>query len=40
MASIWEYANPKKFIATTDKLLPWVSALAVVALVSGLIWCC
>lgn len=38
MASIWEYANPKKFIATTDKLLPWVSALAVVALVGGLIW--
>ena len=38
MASIWEYANPKKFIATTDKLLPWVSALAVATLVSGLIW--
>lgn len=38
MSSIWEYANPRKFIATTDKLLPWVSALAVVALVAGLIW--
>ena len=38
MGSIWEYANPRKFIATTDKLLPWVSALAVVALVGGLIW--
>ena len=38
MASIWEYANPKKFIATTDKLLPGVSALAVATLVSGLIW--
>jgi heme exporter protein C len=38
MASIWEYANPKKFIATTDKLLPWVSVLALAALVGGLIW--
>ncbi|SEQ65635.1 heme ABC transporter permease [Thalassovita taeanensis] len=38
MGSIWEYANPRKFIATTDKLLPWVSALAVVALAGGLIW--
>jgi heme exporter protein C len=38
MGSIWEYANPKKFIATTDRLLPWVSALALVALVGGLIW--
>ena len=40
MASIWEYANPKKFIATTDKLLPGVSALAVATLVIGLIWGC
>lgn len=38
MGSIWEYANPKKFIATTDRLLPWVSALALVTLVGGLIW--
>ena len=36
--SLWEYANPRKFIQTTDKVLPWVAALAVVALVSGLIW--
>ncbi|QIZ79238.1 heme ABC transporter permease [Thalassovita gelatinovora] len=38
MGSIWEYANPKKFIATTDKVLPWVSLLALVALVGGLVW--
>ena len=38
MASIWEYANPKKFIQTTDRLLPWLSVLAGLALVSGLIW--
>ncbi|MGH1354760.1 MAG: transcriptional regulator, partial [Thalassovita sp.] len=38
MASIWEYANPKKFITTTDKLLPWISVLSLAALVTGLIW--
>ena len=36
--SLWEYANPRKFIQTTDKVLPWVAGLAVVALVTGLIW--
>lgn len=36
--SIWEYANPKKFIATTDAVLPFVTALAAAALVTGLIW--
>lgn len=36
--SIWEYANPKKFIQTTDKVLPVVAVLAVVTLVAGLIW--
>ena len=38
MASIWEYANPKKFIQTTDRLLPWFSVLALIALLTGLIW--
>jgi heme exporter protein C len=36
--SLWEYANPRKFIETTDKVLPWVSVLAVLALVGGLVW--
>jgi len=36
--SIWEYANPKKFIATADAVLPWISGLAVVFLVGGLVW--
>jgi heme exporter protein C len=36
--SLWEYANPRKFIQTTDKVLPWVAALAVAALAVGLIW--
>lgn len=38
MASIWEYANPKKFIQTTDRLLPWLSVLAAATLCVGLIW--
>ncbi|MZQ88183.1 transcriptional regulator [Frigidibacter albus] len=36
--SIWEYANPKKFMQTSAWALPWVTGLAVVALVGGLIW--
>lgn len=38
MASIWEYANPKKFTALVDMLLPPVAVLAVLALVTGLVW--
>ncbi|WP_136637543.1 heme ABC transporter permease [Pseudooceanicola onchidii] len=38
MASIWEYANPKKFTRTVDVLLPPVAVLAVLALVTGLVW--
>ncbi|WP_128254011.1 heme ABC transporter permease [Falsirhodobacter deserti] len=36
--SIWEYANPKKFMQTSGLLLPWVTGLAAIALVVGLIW--
>ncbi len=36
--SLWEYANPKKFIATSNLVLPWITGLAVVALVVGLVW--
>lgn len=36
--SIWEYANPKKFMETSGWLLPWVTVLALVALVAGLTW--
>ncbi len=36
--SIWEYANPKKFMQATAKVLPWVAGLAVVLLGAGLIW--
>lgn len=36
--SIWEYANPKKFIATTTPLVPWALRGAIVVLAVGLIW--
>ncbi len=36
--SIWEYANPKKFMTTTAPVLPWVFALAIAATVVGLVW--
>ncbi len=35
---LWQYANPRKFIETADRLLPTVSVLAVVCLVTGLAW--
>lgn len=36
--SIWEYANPRKFIATTTPLIPWVYGAAVLSIVVGLFW--
>lgn len=36
--SIWEYANPKKFMETSGKVLPVLAPLAVIALAVGLIW--
>ncbi|MFT6452842.1 MAG: heme exporter protein C [Halocynthiibacter sp.] len=36
--SIWEYANPRKFMGWSGKLLPVVSLLAGGALAIGLIW--
>lgn len=36
--SLWEYANPRKFLDTTGPLVPWTFGLAGVAIVSGLIW--
>jgi heme exporter protein C len=38
MASLWEYANPAKFSRTADVFVPWVSVLAGIALVGGLVW--
>ena len=36
--SIWEYANPKKFMETSGWLLPWVAWASAAALVVGLVW--
>jgi len=36
--SIWEYANPKRFVATSDRVLPWVGGLAAFCLGVGLVW--
>ncbi|MEM6578630.1 MAG: heme ABC transporter permease [Pseudomonadota bacterium] len=38
VASLWQYANPKRFIEATDRLLPWLWAGAGLCLVVGLIW--
>ncbi len=35
---LWEYANPRKFLQTTDIVLPWVAWLAGLTLVVGLVW--
>jgi len=36
--SIWEYANPKKFMQTSGVVLPFLVVLTVAALVTGLVW--
>ena len=33
--SIWEYANPKKFMETSAWALPWAVGLTVILLVVG-----
>ena len=36
--SIWEYANPAKFMATTERLTPALGLGAGLALAAGLVW--
>lgn len=36
--SIWEYANPKKFMDTTAPAVPWFMGAALACLAVGLIW--
>lgn len=38
MASLWEWANPRKFMTWTDKALPVISILAAALFVAGLVW--
>ena len=36
--SIWEYANPKKFVATTAPIAPWLFWISLATMAVGLIW--
>ncbi|MCA8869178.1 MAG: heme ABC transporter permease [Rhodobacteraceae bacterium] len=36
--SLWEYANPVRFMRLTDRVLPWLTAATVFFLLFGLIW--
>ncbi len=36
--SLWEFANPKRFMALSGAILPWCVALTVLSLATGLIW--
>ncbi len=36
--SLWEYANPTRFMRLTDRVLPWVTVLTVLCLLTGLAW--
>ncbi|MAQ47235.1 MAG: transcriptional regulator [Confluentimicrobium sp.] len=36
--SLWEYANPKRFMQVSDRLLPWCAGLTALLLAVGLIW--
>ncbi|MCB1311807.1 MAG: heme ABC transporter permease [Sedimentitalea sp.] len=38
MNAVWEYANPRKFLATTERVLPFFWASAALCLVIGLVW--
>lgn len=36
--SLWEYANPVKFMALSGRVLPWIAGLSAISLGVGLIW--
>ncbi len=36
--SLWEYANPKKFMALSGASLPWIAGAAALCLATGLVW--
>ncbi len=36
--SIWEYANPVKFLRLSDKVLPFFAGFSVIGLAVGLFW--
>ena len=36
--SLWEYANPTRFMRLTDRVLPWATAASALFLLVGLYW--
>ena len=38
MNALWSYANPRKFLATTERLMPWLWLAAGGCLLTGLVW--
>ena len=36
--ALWEYANPLKFMRTTERVLPYLAVLALASLIGGLVW--
>lgn len=36
--SLWEYANPRKFMGWTAPVVPWAFGLAAICLIVGLVW--
>ncbi|WP_299285811.1 heme ABC transporter permease [uncultured Tateyamaria sp.] len=36
--SLWEYANPVKFLRLSERVLPWFWGLSAMCLVVGLVW--
>ncbi len=36
--SLWEYANPVRFMRLSGRVLPWVAGLAAATILIGLIW--
>lgn len=38
MTSLWEYANPARFVRLSTRILPWVTTLSAICLATGIIW--
>ncbi len=36
--SIWEYANPVRFMRLSDRVLPWLAALSAILMLVALVW--
>ncbi|SMO35152.1 heme ABC transporter permease [Ruegeria faecimaris] len=36
--TLWEYANPRKFLATSERVMPFFWGAALVCIVIGLVW--